>query len=318
MVLILLPISILFMSGIALSVIACDAFSTILPVLSIPIANPSPVNTPISINTRDGDLVLSRPLALFTTPPTTPVTASMASLPICLIPFINPATKFLPTSTMSPKNSITLPGISPIFSPTTVTASVNLSLMPFLSSSNLSFTVVTISCALLIALVTISVNLLTSAVLASCSLFVMLVLISLNLFLMFVSISCALLIAFCFISLNLSIKYCFASSNLLRMISFACSNLSLTAFLIISVTFSVKSSIFCHTLMNICLIVSQASSQLPLITCMIAVIMPPINSIAIITIVLIYSQTTCTIKDIASQAPCKNGTKNIITNSIFS
>src|SRR5690625_3232000 len=157
--------SILGSSIIAALVIRSEARSTADLVASIPRTRPIPVNSPISINTRDGDFMLSNDLAFLTTPSTTPVIASNALPAIAFIPFINPDTSILPESSILLKNSITLPGISPIFSPTTVTASVNLSRIPFLTASNFSLAAVTISVALVVTAVFICVHLLLIAVL---------------------------------------------------------------------------------------------------------------------------------------------------------
>src|SRR5690625_4216477 len=114
------------------------AFATRLSAFSKPIASPSPVHTPISANTFDGDPILRTPLMPFTMPLPTSLALSQAADAIEPIPLINPWIMSLPICirSMPLKKSIIpshistiLSFTSPIFSLAAETMSENLSVI---------------------------------------------------------------------------------------------------------------------------------------------------------------------------------------------
>src|SRR5690625_1832685 len=114
------------------------ALATNFSVLSRPIAKPSPVHTPISANTFDGDPILRTPLMPFTIPLPTSLALSQAAEAIEPIPLINPWIMSLPICirSMPLKKSIIpshistiLSFTSPIFSLVAETMSENLSVI---------------------------------------------------------------------------------------------------------------------------------------------------------------------------------------------
>src|SRR5690625_2361053 len=114
------------------------AFATRLSAFSKPIASPSPVQTPISANTFDGDPIFRTPLMPFTMPLPTSLALSHAAEAIEPIPLINPWIMSLPicVRSMPLKKSIIPSHIStilsltsPIFSCVAETMSENLSVI---------------------------------------------------------------------------------------------------------------------------------------------------------------------------------------------
>src|SRR5690625_1426671 len=118
------------------------ALATRLSAFSKPIASPSPVHTPTSRKTFDGDPILRTPLMPFTMPLPISLALSQAAVAIEPIPLINPWIMSLPicVRSMPLKKSIIPSHISTILSLT----SPIFSLVAETMSENLSVTVVQI------------------------------------------------------------------------------------------------------------------------------------------------------------------------------
>src|SRR5690625_2675445 len=127
-------------SIIAASVTPSAALAPLLSAFSHPIATPSPVQTPTSRKTFDGDPILRTPLMPFTMPLPTSLALSQAAEAIEPIPLINPWITSLPicVRSMPLKKSIIPSHISTILSFT----SPIFSLVAETMSENLSVTVV--------------------------------------------------------------------------------------------------------------------------------------------------------------------------------
>src|SRR5699024_14251 len=168
-----------------------------------PITIPSPVYSPISLNTLDGDFIFSKFLAPATASPTTPFAEFTKSVALFLIPVIIPPIKSLPALTMSLTNPLIAPGIEPTLSFTVFTDSVILSLIPFFTFRNVFLAEEIILDPFVINDVSIPDILSTAACLASAILFEILVLISVNFCLMVFHICLAKLDMIVFIACHI-------------------------------------------------------------------------------------------------------------------
>src|SRR5699024_11167573 len=191
------------LSGIACATMLSAAFLTELAFPSSPITIPSPVYSPISLNTLDGDFIFSKFLAPFTASPTTTFAEFTKSLEFLLCPVIIPSIKALPALTISLTNPLIALGIDPSLSFTVLTDSVILSLLPFFSFRNVFLAEEIILDAFEINDVSIQDILSTAACLASDILFEILVLISANFCLMVFHICLAKLDMIVFIACHI-------------------------------------------------------------------------------------------------------------------